>query len=184
MLKYLCLFSLLISCSDIRNKALYNERIKEIKEELALHDQSQDSLMFSAYMDDNARINVPFAIENKKVLVIKVSNFDCDECMDMVMNEIAEGKWAKQLPVEVWYQGALKNCALRYKDWYEKVRKDIQFREVSSELINLSSNNKQKPYLFIYDTRSKEITHIFFPMLGKEQAVNKYFQIIRSKIHP
>jgi hypothetical protein len=181
MLKYVCLFSLLVSCTDMKNKAFYEAQIKDIREDLVLRDQVLDTLMFSAYIDDNAVINVPFAINKGKVLVIKTSNFDCDECLDMVMHEMEAGQWAKQMPAELWYEGELKNSGVGYRDWYGKAKGEMQFREISSELNGLNSNNRQKPFLFIYDAGSKEITHIYFPVTGKVQSVGEYLQIVKAK---
>jgi hypothetical protein len=181
MIKYICLFPLFVSCSNIKTKTFYETQIKDIREDLVLRDQVLDTLMFSAYIDDNAIINVPFAPNKGRLLVIKTSNFDCDACLDMVMNEMEKGQWAKQMPAELWYEGELKNSGVRYKDWYGKAKGDMQFREISSELSCLNSNSRQKPFLFIYDAGSKEITHIFFPITGKMESVGEYLKIVKAK---
>jgi hypothetical protein len=176
-----CMTILIASCSNNRQRTFYEKEIGDIRNNLILHEQAMDTLMFASYTDDNIPVNVHFDMDKKKTLVIKTSNFDCDECLDMVMHEIADGHWTKSIPIELWYEGEYKNSGILYKDWYPKLKNEIRFRELSSELNNLSSNGKGKPFLFIYDSGDREISHLFFPITGKKSAIAEYCGIMKNK---
>jgi hypothetical protein len=162
----------------MQNKeAVLRDAIRQINEKEALNNE----LLLTSYKDERKKIHIPFIPEHDNVLVFKVSDRNCDLCVDTVMNILINDKWHNRIDMEVWIEVQGAKSIFYDKFWYKKMD-SVAFRTIGNDQVReLYSDNFSKPFFFVYNRSEQTVSHIFFPVLDNSENVKKYLAIISEK---
>jgi len=169
----------LSACKNSNNR---DYDIEKIKDELQSFTQLKDTLLFSSYIDDDIKLDLPFKSIGSKVVVIKANVSDCDLCLDMIVNEILEQKMFNFIPIELWIEGNIEKSSIKYKEWFEIASKKILIRNITGIVNNMHTNNLGKPFIFLLDSENSRATSVFVPITGNISLLRGYLSIIKSRI--
>lgn len=119
-----------------------------------------------------------FFAENKQLLICRISENNCESCVDYMLNEINALSSDTTFNMGIVVMGEYTNMALKILCQQQSLSSDIKTYSVIGPLLPIEEQGF--PYFFVMD-RDYRVSNVFSPDKKTQQLTDAYFKLLKKK---